>query len=796
MYFQKLILIGLSLLLNNNSSDNIIKSSSITEISTEDKTQAYCTPGPTTPWNNYIRSVVFESISNPIPQQDEKSASTTPTGVHDYTSYTTDVYIGNTYTINIISKLKWFDPNNNGTGYVYVWIDLNGDDDFDDAGENVLAHTEVLIEGGNDEYTTSEPITIPSSASAVSTRMRIIARQGGVPTPCDTNNFTGEVEDYSINILAGTDTIPPTVSLTASNNPASGQFTVTSIFSEVVTGVDLADFQLNNGTASNFNGSGTTYSIDVDPIAEGQVSIVYPAGNAQDNAGNNNLLSDTLFVQFLPGSCGYTSNLSLNKITSQSSTHNGGVSERAVDGNTDGSFYNPVNPSVAETNYESESWWEVDLGNIYDIESVNLWNRDDNVYTYDYYLLISDIPFVTTDLSLTLNDPNVWSFHDPDTMGYPTNQIVNRTGRYIRIQKNGTGFTTLAEVQVMGCAVDFYKLKTNLDASYTLPSNGKLSFTYKENYHTSPNQKITCNIYDWRRNLISAPINLNNSYGANWQTLNVSALGLTVGEFYTIEIDSINKNEKHYLTFRYCNESGDLFRCIEDNQSNELLIPIKIALEGAWLGDIDAMKDELRQGGYIPLAEPFTAMGFTHIGDGGNESIAPSVLNASGANAIVDWIFVELRTQKDTTSKIATRAALLQSDGDIVDLDGVSTLKFLNIPYGQYYVIVRDRNHLGVRTKDRISLSNTTNTIDFLTDTTIYQNILAFKDLGDGYYGLISGDVDGNGQVQTTDQSLLTPDIGLSGYRASDLNYDGQVQNTDLQNFLTPNLGKGIQFEY
>src|SRR3954452_15332870 len=52
-------------------------------------------------------------------------------------------------------------------------------------------------------------------------------------------------------------------------------------------------------------------------------------------------------------------NYALGKPATQSSTGWGGAASRAVDGNTDGNFFDN---SVTHTLLEANAWWEVDLG--------------------------------------------------------------------------------------------------------------------------------------------------------------------------------------------------------------------------------------------------------------------------------------------------------------------------------------------------------------------------------------------------------------------------------------------------
>ena len=65
-------------------------------------------------------------------------------------------------------------------------------------------------------------------------------------------------------------------------------------------------------------------------------------------------------------------------------------------------------------------------------------------------------------------------------------------------------------------------------------------------------------------------------------------------------------------------------------------------------------------------------------------------------DSVVDWVLVELRTGTASGTKVATRAAFLKSDGTIVDTNGISPLQFTGLGDGNYYVVVRHRNHLAI----------------------------------------------------------------------------------------------------
>jgi len=72
-------------------------------------------------------------------------------------------------------------------------------------------------------------------------------------------------------------------------------------------------------------------------------------------------------------------------------------------------------------------------------------------------------------------------------------------------------------------------------------------------------------------------------------------------------------------------------------------------------------------------------------------------------------VFLQLRNLDPVPGNdiLQTRSALIQRDGDIVDIDGVSPVTFNNQADGSYALTVRHRNHLG------LSLDHLTNAKTF-----------------------------------------------------------------------------------
>ncbi|MCC7503464.1 MAG: hypothetical protein IT229_13105 [Flavobacteriales bacterium] len=220
------------------------------------------------------------------------------------------------------------------------------------------------------------------------------------------------------------------------------------------------------------------------------------------------------------------------------------------------------------------------------------------------------------------------------------------------------------------------------------------------------------------------------------------------------------------------------------------LVP-RMALSGA-LGANNLMIDNLRAGGLLPSQEPYTALGYGYVGSHGPASISPGLLTITGANAIVDWVVVELRSGIQPSDVLASRPALLQRDGDVMGSDGSSTLHF-NVPAANYYVVVRHRNHNGVMTAAPMALSGAAVLVDLTLPSTLAYGTEARSNVN-GTMVLWPGDGTGNGSVAYTgannDRDPILTAIGGSTptnslgpvYDRRDINLDGMIRYTGAGN--------------
>ena len=224
------------------------------------------------------------------------------------------------------------------------------------------------------------------------------------------------------------------------------------------------------------------------------------------------------------------------------------------------------------------------------------------------------------------------------------------------------------------------------------------------------------------------------------------------------------------------------------HQTN-LQVTIKVApaafLQGPLLtSGTSVMDDGLRANGHLPTVSPY----------GDAISADASVFNVTGNDAIIDWVWVELRDETDNTMVVAATSALMQADGDIVATDGVSPVSF-DISAKNYYVAVNHRNHLGIMTNAAVALSTTSATVDFRDGTLATNGTNAQTTFGivAGDYAMWAGDALNNGDVKfqgsSNDSNAVRDDVvnapgnifgsigyEYDGYHDTDINMNGSTK--------------------
>ena len=176
-----------------DAAGNISVASNAVSVTTLAAAVTYCTAAATNTADEKIGNVTFGTINN---------TSTGTAGFEDFTALSTNVTRGTAYSLSI--KPVWTSTTYSEAYAVY--IDWNRDGDFADSGE--LAWSKA----GSTTTPVTGSITIPTTATLGTTRMRVMMKYSSLPTSsCGTYTY-GQVEDYSLNIVS-TARIAPTASL-------------------------------------------------------------------------------------------------------------------------------------------------------------------------------------------------------------------------------------------------------------------------------------------------------------------------------------------------------------------------------------------------------------------------------------------------------------------------------------------------------------------------------------------------------------------------------------------------------
>ncbi|WP_053002630.1 leucine-rich repeat domain-containing protein [Kordia jejudonensis] len=218
---------------------------------------------------------------------------------------------------------------------------------------------------------------------------------------------------------------------------------------------------------------------------------------------------------------------------------------------------------------------------------------------------------------------------------------------------------------------------------------------------------------------------------------------------------------------------------------------LNVYLQGASLnpttGEENLMRDDLRVAGLLPGISPY--------GDGLLIFNNTFVNNTTGEDAIVDWVFIELRDAANNAIIVESTSALLQRDGDVVGMDAVSPVQFTSA-LDHYFITVKHRNHLGVmsaNTKELLSVANTLNFSDANNPITFGNNAQTDAGMPASKVGMWSGNVNGDTIVQyqggtpdtTAILSAALNDPGnflnfstfiINGYNNNDVNLSGTTQ--------------------
>ncbi|WP_343660940.1 GEVED domain-containing protein [Chryseobacterium sp.] len=169
--------------------------------------QTYCTPAFASGCNG---GDMIDTFMIPTAGFGHQNTGCSANAYGDYTSMTINMSAGLSYDFSV--KHDYSNQN------VRIWIDFNNDGTFDDAAPELVASASSASVGG--VSMTSGQITIPSTVTPGTYRMRVGDRYSSQPIPCNTDGY-GEAHDYTVVIGSAPTCLAPsalTVSAVTANS--------------------------------------------------------------------------------------------------------------------------------------------------------------------------------------------------------------------------------------------------------------------------------------------------------------------------------------------------------------------------------------------------------------------------------------------------------------------------------------------------------------------------------------------------------------------------------------------------
>jgi hypothetical protein len=429
----------------------------------------------------------------------------------------------------------------------------------------------------------------------------------------------------------------------------------------------------------------------------------------------------------------------------------------------------------------------------------------DEVCIFNNSLTQNDIRDLMHHTKVPANMPNLIAYYQfneasgeaLDRVGLRHASLVNGATRAVSTGPFGKGVTARLNVNSTGLKT-FAGTGVQMNFPTTFPNNEVMVSRINQPPYLPPNpaQQLTSGgywiIHNYGQNNIPANIIFAPGKGVyapdspNLFSLSRRDSTSDISNWVTADAagDVITGNTLTFST----NLSFQFGRQYAITDAKGIKLNMKVMLEGPYNTTTTKMNDNLRLSALIPSLEPFTNLSFTHKNGGGGETVLPAIWAVSTDNAIVDWIFVELRHKTNPTNILYTRAALVQKDGDVVDTDGVSPLYFNQASPNDYYIAIRHRNHFGFRTAGFYNLTATPTVLNFTSTTTpvALYGINPLKTIGTTRV-LYAGDANRDGTVNAIDRNAYwrIQNGGTFNYlnTTADFNLDGTINAVDRNAF-------------
>ncbi len=207
--------------------------------------------------------------------------------------------------------------------------------------------------------------------------------------------------------------------------------------------------------------------------------------------------------------------------------------------------------------------------------------------------------------------------------------------------------------------------------------------------------------------------------------------------------------------------------------NNMVVTGVKVLLQGAYDADATDPIMTTNLASSIPTTSPYS----------------DSRTVTSVPDSVVDWVWMELRS---TITGVADygRSYFLRKDGCLVDDDTNKTILDLSsqVAEGNYYIVVKHRNHLSIESASAQTFSSSMGVYDFTSNigNTLESNAATLKE---GVFGMYSGNPNGDALITNADKDPVNSNMDANGYQDGDINMDSIVTNAD-KDLINTNMDK------
>ncbi len=345
------------------------------------------------------------------------------------------------------------------------------------------------------------------------------------------------------------------------------------------------------------------------------------------------------------------------------------------------------------------------------------------------------------------------------------NIYLNQTGTTTSLPQIGSNYASCFEYEAVGTIP--------VNEQYLVPDEDIWSDTSTFIF-ASDLGVDGCHIPDARIKPHGAAYNSGKSYSTLGDNFSIQALYWS--EKHTLGQDPTGRSFAYDLlgNLRTTNDIGAVG--IAGNPITPTQTGLKVILEGSYVNG--KMRTDLNSSKFLPLNQPYNVEPW---------NINREIIINNIAENYVDWVLVQVRD--DLTNTKYTKEAILTEDGIVLNPDG-SSFSFLGLSSGEYYLVIKHRNHLSIMSAQKVLIEKSKSVEYNFTDSqskAYGENSMVRLD--DSKYAMIAGDGDANGVINVLDFGAVANNILLRGYTQGDTDMNGSVNVLDYS-YINRNLLK------